>query len=74
MYRWKLDAFKTKYVKNIVCLCKKEITRDHIVTCLDVKNLIPVLRQNTVQAIFETPSLTYDFFVCFERTPLGKFL
>ena len=74
MYRWKLDAFKTKYVKNIVCLCKNKITREHIVTCPKLKQLIPMLKYYSAQAIFETPALTYNFFVSLERTPLGKYL
>ena len=74
MHRWKLNAFKTKYVKNVVCVCGNKITPVHIVTCNEMKNIIPVLKQNTVQAIFQSSALTYDFFVQLERSPIGKYL
>ena len=62
MYRWKLNAFKTKYVRNILCICGSKITPEHIVICNDMIKVIPVLKHHNVEAIFQIPALTYDFF------------
>ena len=74
MYRWKLNAFKTKYVINVLCVCGSKITAEHIVICKDMKKFIPVLKLYTVQDIFQRPALTYEFFVHMVRSPIGKFL
>ena len=73
MYRWKLDAFKTKYTRNIVCLCGKKITHSHILSCVRVKRHIPTLSQK-VSDIFASPSLTYEFFVSLSKSPIANYL
>ena len=74
MYRWKLDAFKTKYVKNIVCLCGNKITPCHIFSCNNLKASMPVLMHNNVQTIFKSPTLIYDLFASLEQSSIGLYL
>ena len=74
MYRWKLDAFKTKYVKNAVCICGCKISPCHILVCNSLKTFIPVLMQNSSENIFGLPELTYNFLVSLENSPIGHYL
>ena len=43
MCRWKLNAFKTKFVKNIFCVCGSKITIEHILECNNIKEDISIL-------------------------------
>ena len=74
MYRWKVDAFKTKYTRNIVCLCGKKITHSHILSCVKVKRHIPILSMSTVSDIFASSSLLYEFFVSLSKSPISNYL
>ena len=74
MYRWKLDAFKTKYVKGISCICGSKISPSHILSCNSLDKFIPVLKQTNLDCVFNSPKLICDFFVSLEKSPIGHYL
>ena len=73
-FRWKLNCFKTKYVKSAFCLCGDHITVDHILTCHILKGHIPILTLHSTSAIFGDPLLMYDFFRSLLHSPVGPLL
>jgi ribonuclease HI len=72
--RWKTEAFKTKYVKNVSCICNSIITVDHILNCVTLRQHIPVLETHLVADIFRSYDLMYDFFNSLLLSPIGSLL
>lgn len=74
IYRWKFDAFRTKYTKNTSCTCGHQITPKHILSCRMIKQFIPSLSECAPEKIFSSPVLTVDFFSSLLKSPIGSFL
>ena len=74
MFKWKLDAFKTKYNRNVFCLCGNQITNIHIISCIKMVEHIPSLSMNTPENIFNSPLRTYEFFVSLSKSPIADVL
>jgi ribonuclease HI len=72
--RWKLEAFRTKYVRNVSCICKSSITVEHILNCLAIRQHIPVLETHLVADIFLSYDLMYEFFNSLILSPIGSSL
>ena len=72
--RWNVNAFKTKYVKNVACVCRHKITREHILNCNAMRQYISPLQMYTYKDIFSNASLSYDFLSDILLSPLGLLL
>ena len=73
-YRWKLDAFRTKYVKNITCVCNAPLIRDHILKCKLLRPYLPELDIATPNVLFSSCQLLLKFFKSLLDSPVGNVL
>ena len=71
MCRWKFNAFRTKYVNDVSCLCKAKLSPEHLLHCNDIKQLLPVLNNFTVDNIFSDILLASDFFQSLISSSVG---
>ena len=71
MCRWKCNAFRTKYVNDVSCLCKAKLSPEHLLHCNDIKQLLPVLNNFTVDNIFSDILLASDFFQSLISSSVG---
>ena len=72
--RWKANAFKTKYVANIKCICNHALTPDHIAACLLLRTHIPILGTSSMSNIFNIPSLLFHFLLSLLHSPIGTYV
>ena len=57
LFRIKLNAFFTKFSKNVTCLCGKHITNTHIIfECQIVKTFLPPFSENSLDKVFNNLS------------------
>ena len=72
-YRLSLNSLKTKYCKNIACICKNKLTVKHILNpCNIIKTILPV-------ELSVTDNLEYNTFVlavakALIYSPIGQLL
>jgi ribonuclease HI len=74
MCRWKLDGFRTKYVKEVTCICNFRLSPDHILKCKSLRPYISILNSHSVDAIFSEPILYLAFFQAVLDSPVGYLL
>ena len=73
-YRWKLNAFRTKYSKNVSCVCGNLISRKHILNCVDLKRHLPSIQNVPINSVFAQSSLLQAFFKELRASPIGSLL
>jgi len=57
-FRLKLNAFITKFCKNVRCLCGEHISNTHIIfECSIVKPFLPTFCEQSVETVFKNPKL-----------------
>ena len=75
VYRFKLNAFKTKFSKNVNCICGDKITNSHILFhCASLKPLLPDVRSYPLEQILSEPSLLLDIVFALIETPIIRYL
>ena len=72
--RWNTNAFKTKFVKNVACVCKHIISREHIIHCKDMRPYLPELENLPFKDICRDPTLSFNFLRSLMISPLGSLL
>ena len=73
-YRWKLNAFKTKYSQHGKCICNEPITREHILACIQLKQYLPSLSEVSLNTVFTCRNLICTFFKDLLESPIGSLL
>ena len=75
LYRLKLDAFKTKFSKNITCLCGERISSGHILSqCEDLKPFLPNIPKYSFQKIISDHKILWDIVVALIQSPISRYL
>ena len=75
MYRFKLNAFRTKYVKDVNCICGEKITNSHVIfNCGHLKAFLPAVPSLSLDQILSEPSLLLDIVLALIRSPIIQFL
>ncbi len=58
MYRLRLNAFKTKFCKEIYCICGETISVDHLLLhCNEIKKILP---SNQIKQMLDNAPLTIE--------------
>ena len=74
-YRFKLNAFKTKFSKNINCICGQNLTNTHILfQCKDLKQFLPSFSCNSLDEILADSSLMLDIVLALTNCPIIRYL
>ena len=72
--RWKINAFRTKYVTNCTCICGNALDSKHILICNMLQNYAPVLQTYSTVRILNDPPLLCDLFKEILLSPVGLLL
>jgi len=71
MCRWTFHAVRTKCVNGVSCLCHAKLSPQHLLQCNDIKQLLPVLDNFTVENIFSDIFLASEFFISLISSSVG---
>ena len=75
VYRLKLNSFKTKFVKNVKCVCGKDITSKHIILeCNILRHILPCFSEKSMTEILENTTLLYSLAIILQNSPIGSLL
>ena len=75
IYRFKLNAFKTKYIKNITCIFGENITNVHIVFhCKQLKSFLPELSDYSLDQILSNLQLLCKIAISLFYSPISSLL
>ena len=75
VYRFKLNAFKTKFVKGIKCCCGSEISGSHIIfECKDLKPFLPNITENSLEKVLNDFLLMFKICNCLLHSPVAHLL
>ena len=82
VYRFRLNALRTKFCKNIKCICENQLSVKHLfVDCPKVKQLfdktslkLRLLKKNSFEDILNDFSMLCDISNLLNQSPVGIFL
>ena len=75
IYRLKLNAFKTKFSKNITCLCGDKISNSHILSRSEhLKPFLPAIPKYSLEKILSDQKLLWDIAVALIQSPISRYL
>ena len=74
-YRLKLNAFKTKYISTVRCLCGHTISSAHLLfECLPLKHFLPSFSENSLDKVFSNSELALRLTAHLLASPIGSYL
>ena len=75
LFRIKLNAFVTKFSKNVRCLCGESISSTHIIfECQSVTPFLPTFSEHSLEKVFDNFKLAFDIAEGLMNSPLGHLL
>ena len=74
-FRIRLNAFITKFSKNVKCMCGGYISNNHIILdCQNLKPHLPVFSEKSLEQVLSNVSLMFEIAKSLSLSPIGHLL
>lgn len=73
-FRIRLNAFITKFSKNVKCLCGEGISNTHVFECQNLKPYLPAFPENSIEQVLDNVKLMFDIAKGLLHSPIGHLL